>query len=738
MIRIVRGPRSRLHGHFAARSESRPEDLSLAPKYSFRAWNGIRHLLDGLRRLDGDERVDTVLATDPAVGSLLLGRPADELPSDVVEDRARVAAHPESHLSHNLVIQRPFFERVAKLLSGWTERSDGTRSTWLVPDLALMDRETLGALRTLLRRHPDEAPDLVVGFDPNQPFPVPDDNTGLTWEQDPELVHKLVFGLLALPDTEAVDLEPSGPELEPNPPRASSDEDLAIAFGSFAFTAVVTTGLEVLAGETRLSDAERAEVHGLVGLAAHNRQFRSAGNRTLARFLQQHFERALALETRPARRSCLAYRLAVTHARRLGELDDGRRYADQAVEEARHPDVEPLRSAHLEAWGRNIRAYVEMRAGNDDAAMEDCKAGYEIVDGQLEGHENAAHDPDPWVREAAYTRSLLADNLAALFQKVGDGEALRRWKAKADRLAHEVPSLRRFEAVTWTRLYRESHRPDLALHHAREGLEAARTEQDGLRELEYRVHVADLLDRLGRTDEALAAFQDARSLRRRLGDPPHFVDLDVPTAGVALRSGRAEVARELLETVWERSSDDLAVRADVAALLGLTAARREPPDPDSVETWINRAIETAVASGARDVLLRVATTAGDAARRLGRPGDAYEAYERALEIAGTGSPSDPAGDPPAPPPAADLLAALVGRLETAPTAEPDSQLLQRAVDLLPDALQEAQGWSLLPRLAELFQRNSNRPDTPSSDGSEVLRRALELRDADRVSGTERV
>jgi len=116
-----------------------------------------------------------------------------------------MTACPESHLSHNLLVQRPLFEGWAALLADLlSDTASGQgRVTLVVPDVARLDRESLGALRTLFRRHPDRAPNLVLGFDPERPDPRPDGD-GVIWEIPVPDVFKPVLGFQTQPGAEAI------------------------------------------------------------------------------------------------------------------------------------------------------------------------------------------------------------------------------------------------------------------------------------------------------------------------------------------------------------------------------------------------------------------------------------------------------------------------------------------------------------------------------------------------------
>jgi hypothetical protein len=680
-----------------------------------RSWNGVRNLLAQVAARRGEAAVAAVLGRHRAAAGLVPGCLDGAAPSDPESDR--LAARPESHLSHNLLIQRPLFAAWAEILH---DLLAGSGLRLLVPDLARLDRESLAALRALYRRFPESAPDLAAGYDPRSETPAADAD-GLLWENPAEDVWQVILGWRALPGAEAVEVgEDSGPapdpagvsrsagdrgldsrafaalasaETEAGAPLAPETTRLAVAgmraaFRCFGFTAALRLGLALLARRPDLDAEQAAEVHGLIGLAAHNRQFLSRRNRVLADFLERHFRAALEAEARPERRSALCYRLAVTLGRRKGETEAALAWADRAVAAARQAE-RPLQAAHLEAWAENIRAFALLRADRLAAARTACEAAFARLDGALAGGpEPAATAPDPLVREAAFTRSLLADNLAAVAKLTGDAGLFARWKETADALGHDVPGLERFESITWIELYRERLDLGLALEKALRGLADARAEQDALREYEYLVHAADLCYRRGAAARAHQLFADACDLRRRLGSPRFLRPVDATAAAAAARAGHLAAARRrfaaLLEDGEARSAG---ARAQLLAALADLAAR-EGKEAEA-DARMNEAIAAAVDSGERDALLAVALAAGRTCRVLGREDAAREAYERAAEIAETAVPDAP------PPPAALRLATCLGLHES---GRGDPGLAARCLALLPDALEDADAWWELPRV----------------------------------------
>lgn len=737
LITILRGPRVTLLAD-GANLARKGIAITLLPGRP-RAWQGVRQIIEELCRRHGVAALEERLAPFRAALSLVLGRPAGELSGDDLRRRDDYAARPDSHLSHNLLVQRPLFREVAAALAAAVR---GLGVLVAVPDLALLDRESLGALRTLYRRFPESAPHLFTGFDPVA-TPAPDGD-GLIWENEAEDVWRIAYGLLGVPGSRLSEVEEvvEGKKevgVVPGPARDSLDEQAFAlakgqlsadevslvlagqhaAFESYAFTAALRLGLGLLAARPPLSPRQAADLHGLTALCAHNRQFLTRGNQPLASFLERHLRASWEVETRPARKSALAYRLAVTFARRQRRFAEALEWVDRAVAAAADPGLSRLQSAHLEAWAENIRALALLRSGHETEAMASCERAFGRLDAAVEGKvEEAAVSPDALLREVAFTHALLADNLAALYHREG-GERFIRWKAEGDRIAEPFPDLLRFEAITWIELYRSTGQLGAALAKAQKGLAAARAEQDAIREYTYAVHVADLHDRRGEAREAFEAFASAEELRQRLGDPRFLRDVAPQAAAAALRAGLVNEAEGRFAELLGSASLSLDARAQLLAFWGQAAAHRG--DEPTAESRLKAAIAAAVESGERDTLLAVAVAAGRAVQSLGKPEEARDAYRRALEIAKTGD-----GERPAPP--ALELAALLGILET---EGPDADLALQALSRFAEALDDADTWWEIERLETALDRAGcrKRAEKEFAEPLARLRRAAEDRES---------
>lgn len=644
-----------------------------------------------------------------------------------------LAARPTSHMTHNFILQHPAFEALAALFVDLLAAAG--RRPLAVPDVGLLSWEDTALVKSIFRRFPERAPDLVLGFDPA--FRQEEGEDGLLRSLPVWRVLSFALDFHVLQESEPRELEPVasvsweatigaalGPAVavlgaahdpddldsaafaalagaaDPLPPAvvARAVEALRADFASFAFTSVTELGLALLSRAPALSPPEAADVHALVALAAHNRQFLTEGNLALAAFLDGHYERALAHETRPLHRAALLYRLAVTRGRRMKDLDTALRRSDEAVAAARHPGLSPREAAYQEAWAHNIRAYVLLGQRQLEEARAATLAGFERIETSFSRLGTEEIDAGEALDIRA-THSLLAFNTRTLLSLL-ERETLdvAEWLDRSRRAIREIPGIERFDAYAFTDLYARMERPDLAFPLVLKGIEDAHREVDALREYEHLLTAVDLAWKLGETGAVRELAARIEDFRRRCGIPP-LAPVARLAALAALREGAAGEAAERLGRLLVEEGAGIDDRALLQAWLAWAEAARG--DEKAAEQAAEEAVALATESGERDTLLRVAVALGRAQACLGQTGEAHESFAEALEIAAAGGP----GAPPAP--AADRLAALVGWSQT---GEADPARLGEAIALAAAALDDGDTWwELSPLLAELSRTTLSAP-----------------------------
>lgn len=706
---ILRAPRARLGAAFetfAARSARPVFFVSAEDGWS---WSALRFAYEQVRADTGCS--EPVASTDEehAALELVLGAtspPSKRIPSEN-DSRADLAADPRSHLTHNWALKRPLMETLASCLGRGLTRGD---HTLLVPDLGSLDRESLTFLKTLARTTPVR---LVVGYDPRREDPACDER-GLMWEASRRTVIAAASSLLRHPRARLVSASERPTDggrgaAWPRPPDAlcpertwvhrlgnerGSELDHTVAracrvlracFRGFGFDSTLKLGLAVLAHRNRLSARQRTATLNLVGLAAHNRQFRSQGNQRLADFLERCWRDALETAEPGDLRSAILYRLAVTFGRRKGDIETATVWAEQAVETSGRSDLSPFQRAYQEAWGRNIRSFVRMRSQQRDAALEDATAGYERL-----AEARVRHPPSGavWQRDLDATQGLLAGSGSTLHFFALDWRQAREWRARCESIEGHHPGVARFECQSWIDLHRAEHRLDAALDRAMRGLDDARSERDAFLEYGFLLQIADLAYRLGDLDSACARFDELRALHADLGAPAELPSGDLASVGTYVRSGRMATADAILTRSLASRDDDLDACAEMFAWRARIAATSG--ERQRAEALMDQSIDRACRSGRLETLTQAAAMAGDIARRLGARHQASEAYGRALSLLGDGEHAKRPGM------ASAILRARVGLADLDVS---DAGSLDDVVGLIRPALKDPETWWLLPRLA---------------------------------------
>jgi tetratricopeptide (TPR) repeat protein len=708
VITIVRGPLPLVRAHRAFQPGAGVLRLDLAQDLAI-PWLAMRALLGQLRARAGDARVDEALAPHRAHLSLVLRRLEPLLTPAERAIRTRDAAQRLGYLSHNVFLLRPlnvaWSGTIAELLDGI--------DTLQIPDASALDPESMNALGMLLR-HPAAAKlHLAIGHDPEAGAPAS------LWRRSTALVAANLALLEARPGTQVHSLAGSAGAIAPPPApaldplddpveqrardrladpspldRQASGEVLEAvrgAFASFGFTAALKLGLALYGRVPTLTNPELAELRTLIALSAYNRQVSSDGNLELAALLDRHFSDALKLETDPAQRSHLLYRLCINSGRRAGDLPLALELADQAIAETLRDGIPKGLAAFCEAWALNGRAYVLQRMGRTAEAVDDCVEG-------LSRLGEAARGAGAPASEVGFSRLVLCDNLAELATRAQDLPLAISSQSKLEALENELPNAPRISFFRWSKIHRAQGRLREAAKKAETGLGIAQQLLDPLAEDLLRTELGELYYRMGNVERSLLHLEQALEIRRRAAEPDEVVRTELSCAIAAMRAGQLQRAEEIIDTALDRPL--LAsgrARAEALALVGLLCAKQGAGDAADAAT--NDAIELSVAAGERDTMLRVARSAGDACLALGRKEAALAAFTQALEIASTGES----------PPPSEVVGALLGSYE-AGRAERD--LVERAHALMPAALADPETWWDLPRLAAALAAHAIQPSPP--------------------------
>lgn len=626
-------------------------------------WAELRALVAHLRILRGDEAVDAALAPHRGPMSLIWRSLEPGLRPQEREARARAAAAVHGYLSHNSLMRLPLVRAWQGVLTPLCAGLDV-----LVPELAVADPQSLTVLVSLLGTQPDLR--LMFGWDPDA---LPTDKMS-RW--DAGFALSTGERLRLLPGA-----APAEPSLREDAPIAPAPDDSELgtldspeqlceamerAFACFGFTCCQRLGLRALRSPCADERTWR-RINLLTGLSAYNRQVSTRGaspeeDAALAELLGSCFTEALAGESDPQARAHLLYRLCINSGRRKSDLPESLTLAERSLSAARGLPM-------AEAWARNGLAYVLGRMRRTDEAIAECIQAEALLRAPLPGVEEV---------ERPLTRAVLLDNLVELCALAGRWEDAARWPIThdADLRIEMPPSGRTLKAM------RNALRPGELRALALRGLILTEERLDPIESDWMAAHAADGAYRQGDAQAAVALYRQALASARRIAGEVEIRATETSLAMALLRAGRGGEAADALERL-AGGAEDPASRAELAATRGWALA--VCGDVAASESAINDAISAAVALGQRDLLARVACAAGEACLALGRPDEAGQAFRQALAMTRLGEGAT----------AADALWALGGLMAigVAQAAE-----LEQALELLPEALPEAEAWWELPRL----------------------------------------
>lgn len=699
--------------------------LWLHPTAGFAAsWNGILRLIDGVCEHVGTARVQQVLWKHRTAASLLFPGLLERLSAEEHKARERMSAHWDCHLTHNHAIQGPLFNAWGLLLHELLEEGPGEL---VLPAVHLMDAESLIALRAMIRTRRDEGPDVVLCHAPSS---TPErDSRGLIWRETPRALEHYVNGFLSLPFAEKVEeasplpcsfvppteagnslsrkLGPGfigeEPELralqalenahgeEPERLAGLLVAGMAAAFRRFGFMSTAWLGARFLELCETASPEQRLAALELLGISAHNTQFLRGDNAPLASFLESLYRRVLEEEQRPLHRLVVYYRLAVTLGRRQHRFDDAFEWAERIITEAPRLGLSGFETAYQLAWGLNFRAYLWNWRRNIERCKDDCVRGYEEL-------SRVTDIPPSREVDHRFVQTVLVQNAAGMSFRLKRHPEWEQWLHRSGELEQQEPWSSRYRSRAWIRYYSARYRLDTALSYAWDGLANATRALDWAAIFRFQVESGVLCYRLAHLNQALQAFEEARSLRGRLLEPGQFPPVELPLALACLRAGRLESAEALLEACLAEclaasGNARPQAQAEILSLLAVVAAHARKAE--QARERIHEALALSARLKERDVVIRTAAWAGHACRVLGLESEAAESFSCVLRASGKVREGE------VPPPAGPHFVALVNLAQLAP-GEVDTDMASRLVGLLPAAFQEGDTWWELPRVLEVL------------------------------------
>ncbi|MBL4670869.1 MAG: hypothetical protein JKX81_01315 [Arenicella sp.] len=732
MIRVIRGRRQRLNNYFYKRLNTSSNCLWLIKaKHATSSWEPLCDLLDQVAQKTGSQSVEEILSDDLAAASFAYEDRISQLSSDQKSQRLYYSARYSSHLSHNWYIHRPLFEAWAKILYRVLTLPGVEGQPLIVPYSGDMVGPVKTILKTINRLYPDCKSDftIVIGVESDVEPPRHDEN-GINWNLS-SANPRFAGGLLQVADvvenlpegsnelvhlyrpSRADSLQPFSECIAYRALENSKSLDSAqvsqliqameLSYQGLGFQNTLELGLKLIAGKPVLGSTQKAKVHGLMALAAHNRQF-SATDKRLHEFLLYHFTQAYQYEVEPSMRSALCYRIAVTYGRRMKQAEVGLEWAEKALSEASSPQLTITEQVYYHNWGINIKAYLLMRTRQLELAYQVGESVFNTVHQHFHEllekpitEQNANNKL--WQREFFATMQVLRRNMFALCYYTAKLPQFRYWLDKMEETTPPGPELRRATYVEWAEYYSALLQHDKVLEAVATGLRYLKQEPETELFLDYSKHGASANFRVGNLSASHDHVEKYRKALDNIG-MPWFFEFDlVKYAPVYLRSEiKSSLKRviELSKDAIKADKDDKAKCVEYLLLQGQAFARQQ--DREAAEKAINEAIEVVVALGERNLMMRVARIAACCNDIMNSPDEALEALHQTLEL------SRHEGD--VRPWPEELFLTLIA-IQTKQGA--DIQSMEQALSILPEALEQMETWwelrSTLLLLVELSEND---------------------------------
>ena len=702
MFSVFTGQQGSPRNYLAAKAPPEPATLWVESDRHFEMTHQVmRRLVPHLRSLVGHEVVEAAIERHKPALSMVFGKLTHQLTPRQQRERRRLCARLDSNITHNLTVALPFVHQCCQLI---LDVLQGKHLRLVFPHVGNLDWCSQQVLKVLYKDFPHCNIGCLFGF---SGLPTQTEDSGIVFRYTNPVVKSFLYSFRTVKGFEvhAIDpqperhlevvslVDPYDDNLEFQMLQRAQAEEAAMnrdpdsvleviesCFESYGYTSALFLGTKLLQSGARLTSSQLARVHGIVALTAHNRQFFAEGNRPLADFLQTHYEASLTHEVDPAHRICLHYRLAVTCARRKRQLEPAAGYIHAGLKELEDSDIpEPQRSC-LDAWLRNIHSFVLMHQRNFTLAVEE--------------HENAFCRLSKlvprglWANEVKFSTAVLAENLGLLFNLKGNADASRHWYNIEESLSKKWPILDAVPSAEWQNFYGRNFMLKEAVTHATKGVRKAAATFHFNLEYFFILTLADLYYRMGDTVSSLTYFEEAAQLQTLTesvyGTP--FL-LRGGAASSALKSGDPDRAQDHLDQITTKDLN-LASQSRFHCLQATLYAARG--DAVQAETTMNRAIELAVEQGEQNLLVQVATTAGELCLSLGRMEEAASAFAQGWSLSGAGQKDAPELLP------ATTFPLLLGMLNC---GQGDETLLSKAIALAPAALaQSREPWWLLPHL----------------------------------------
>lgn len=658
MIHSIKGSTAALRNYCASHYNSK-KDLIIDNSDEFViSYSIIRTIIPKLRGIIENETIDNLLYENRITISNIFQNMEDCLTTLEKRDVIYEGAQLESNVTHTRVAEAKTINILADIIYELT-KNEGFKI--VIPNFCFLDEGSLHIIKRLYQRPLEELPDLVIGYDDSLKVKY-NDETGVYWfyslnktdsqafyyvfEEKADKILKLEEEVsnvdYTIQDVEssldsldrAIELQ--GYKLVKENKTFNSKEinivynAICKCFNLFNFPRALELAQDAIAKNIQFSDIQKAEIHTIIGVAAHNLHFFSQGNIKLADYILSNYMIAIQFENDSARRICLFYRIVVVMARRKGEIENSVPYLNKAYEELENNNFKSDNArASVYSWICNIHSFVLMRQGDAVKGIKVHEDAFYV----LKATKNQGH----LAFDLNFSQGVLAENLCTLNAIAGDYEKAKFWYATEEEIIKDWDYVSITSFAEWQSYYFRTLQIDKALEQAKKGVVATKEKYNYILEYFFTMSLGDLNYRLGNAAETIKHYERALEFESK-------IDLQY-TSELSLRKGKLVAmlqlehykdfiayANELITTYKDKEST-----YNICSLYALKSiAYAKLNEEENANTEINTAIELAISKGEQNVLFHVATQAGHTNLALGKKEEAFGAFNQALEI-GEGS-----------------------------------------------------------------------------------------------------
>lgn len=610
---------------------------------------GVRTLINHLKEQFNEREIQQLLQEHKAISCFIF----PELENTFSEQERKEYLFYQARFESRLNVPYGLFEMVGRLVS---RLIDGHSFSIIIPDLTIIDSESLRVFENYYRHHPESKNDLLLGF-ATDIVDTPDSN-GITWKRSQGDVQYIVGGFSQYSNSEVIDIKSIIPEkksadnVKKITRPLSQEEDLFnrlsnsgrmddkqvmqvitfmnAAYGRYSFRAVILIGSKLLSVQPHLNPILKSYVHGLIGSAANFYQFSHHPNPPFDDYLTYHFEEALRYEDRPEMRTALLYRVTFTYAERKSDLENAAKWAEQFVKEANELALSwKQRDYHL-AWAYNVIGHVYAHTNRFEYCARDAAKAYKLLN---EGIKKMEKEEDPtfnyWLNDYKLSIFNLSIHQVYTGDEINEYEYSKQWYKKMASIMEFMPRIMLFDTFHWVDFHRNKFAMHDALRSAEEGIEDARSYKHGQIYV-YTFCAADFNYRIGNASRALELFKKAEEIRPYYNDLLYIYSIPWFTGNCYMKLDAYDEA-EAAFTGDLLKNNSPEYKISLRCKLALIAAKKN--DKKEFEERINKAIDAAIENGEQNLLIKVASTAAYSLHLLQDKKNSVEALEKAREVA---------------------------------------------------------------------------------------------------------